>query len=186
MTALAVSPSTSTYSGEVTLPFREGYDEAPMDRNCLVLSDDLQLISEVEIAVTARCFRFEDYTETADAACSALFSPPSLAVVDLRLACLNEELDEILAFCRQLASERSVQLVLVGCEDCDQDERDLRRLGAVYFFRSLPTAEEIEQLAISVSARVRVRQRRATLEMLRRAVKRPCLRKSGRDKGLAA
>lgn len=168
MTALAVYPNQVADEEHTTSACRKMLDDVVLDRNCLILSDDPELIAAVEFAAARRCFRFDDYADVEEAAFAALFSPPALAVIDLRLAHAYSELDRFAAFCKQLASERTVQVALIGSNDDDNEEKLFRTVGATYYFPGPPPQEELEQLAAWTAARVRAQQRRATIELLRR------------------
>lgn len=147
------------------------YSRSPIvvDRRCLILSDDPVLISGIDAATSRRCFRVDDYADVQEAAIAALFCPPALAVLDLRLASANSASRHFAAFCRQLASEQATQVALIGHADDEQEEKLFRQMGATYYFPGVPSAEEIEQLAISAAARIRVSQRNATIELMRQA-----------------
>jgi DNA-binding response OmpR family regulator len=143
---------------------------ADQERNCLVLSDDPLLIAAMDAAATHRSFEVHDYGDAEEAALAALFSPPALAVLDLRLAYEKSQLRQFVALCRQLLADRNTHVAIIGCTDDEREEKLFRQLGATYYFPNVPSPEEMEQLAISAAVRVRTSNRKATIETLRRAV----------------
>jgi ActR/RegA family two-component response regulator len=149
--------------------FARAWNYSKADRVCLVLSKNQPLIRRVAKAATKRSFHVDDFTDIQEAAVAALFSPPALAVLDLALGYEHAQFDPLVALCRQLVTERTTQLALVGYADDEREEKLFRQLGATYYFPELPSLEDFRQLAIGAASHVRACQQDATTELLRRA-----------------
>lgn len=173
MTAVASNIPSVAVTNHADLPVEQSWFPARPDRVCLILSSNRTLIRRVTKAAAKRSFQVHDYTDVEEAAVAALFSPPALAVLDLAMVYDQSQFRPFVALCRQLATEQTTQLALIGYADDEREEKLFRQLGATYYFPELPSLEDLKQLAIGAASRIRAWQQDATTELLRRAARQP-------------
>jgi hypothetical protein len=170
MTALASYPALFAVPAPDADIFEQEHLPSCPERICMVLSQDDGLIASIAAATERRCFQLCDYFDVEEAAVAALFAPPALAVLDLRLAYEPKQFKPFVALCRQLVTERTTYVALIGCADDEREEKLFRQLGATYYFPGLPSPEDLGQLAMNAADRVRVSQQDLTAELLCRAI----------------
>lgn len=170
MTALASYPSLSDVPAPDANFFEQVHLPSCPERICMVLSQEERLIAAIAAATERRCFQLCEYFDVEEAAVAALFSPPALAVLDLRLAYDLTQFRPFVALCRQLVTERTTHVALIGCADDEREEKLFRQTGATYYFPGLPSAEELGQLAMNAADRIRVSQQDLAAELLFRAI----------------